>query len=451
MKTSGNVDLREGAILKKIAIFAFPMIISNIVQRLFNIADMVIAGKFIGNSALASIGATSTVNLLLVLIFSGFSLGCGILSGHFFGANDKKSLTECLKTTFYTSIIIGVFLLVAGQLLSYPILRMMNVPEDVFDSALSYIKIIFLSMPASMCYNCLYSVSRAVGETRKPMYFLFVSGGLNVVLNILFIICFRWGVSGIAYATVISNYLSAMLIIILFFKGTAGIKLEFSTNNFSSACLKKIIKLSLPPGFNYLLVGITDSIVQAAVNIFGTSYIAGYTAAVNVFGLFTIIIGALNQTTSTFVAQNYGVGNYERIKKGCSSSNKLVIAFSIVMLGMFIICRIPLLKMYTTDPVALKAGETYVFIFGVSAIAYFVKDNIASMLNGLGKTFETMMVSVFVIGFFRILWNYTVFAIFKTYEVLLLNYTVSWSLAYIILSILRKKEFVKLNTNEQKP
>lgn len=444
MKSSGTIDLREGPILKKLILFAFPVILSSVLQRLYNMADMIIAGKYVGNHALASIGATSTVTLILVMVFLGFSVGSGVLSAHFFGANDRKGLNDCLHTSFYVSLVIGVFLYIAAQLSAETILRVMNVPEDIFSDALSYVKISFVGLPASMCFNSLNAVSRAVGETKKPMTFLAVSGALNVVLNIVFVVWFKWGIAGIAWATVISNYLSAILVIIQFVIGTGDAKFNFGKFNFSMICLKRIVRLSLPPGFNYLLIGITDSVVQSAVNVFGSECIAGHVAASNVFVLFTLFMSAMNQATLTFAGQNYGVKNYDRIKEGYKVSEKAVFVISVVMLGMYILLRRPLLKLYTTDPLALKAGECYVFICGISSIAYFMRDNITSILNGLGKTFETMLVSVITIGGMRILWNYTIFLIFKSYIVLLISYSVSWIAGYIISRIMIHKEMKKL-------
>ena len=444
MKSKGTVDLREGPILRKIIIFSLPIILSSIIQRLFNMADMIIAGNYIGDHALASIGATSTVSLILVMVFLGFSVGSGILSAHFFGANDREGLNDCLHTAFYISLAIGVFLYIVSQFSAEFILRVMNVPEDVFEEALGYVKIYFMCLPASMCFNSLNAISRSVGETKKPMTFLVISGALNVALNVVFVVWFRWGIPGIAYATVITTYLSAILIVIQFIIGTGDAKFNFRSIRISTRCLKKIVRLSLPPGFNYLLVGITDSVVQSAVNVFGSRYIAGHVAASGIFTLFALVMSSINQATLTFSAQNYGVGNYERIKTGYKITEKAVLVTSIVALFVYVVFRRPLLMLYTTDEVALQAGEMYVFVCGISSLAFFMRDNIASILNGLGKTFETMIMSVCTIGAMRILWNYTIFLIFKSYVVLLISYTVSWVAGYIICKIMIHKEFKKL-------
>jgi len=445
--SSSQIDLRKGPIYKQMIVFAIPIILSAVIQRLFNIADMVIAGNFAGNAALAAIGASAPVCATLVNFFSGVSIGNGIVSSHFFGADDHRSFSECIHTAFYTSILVGVIITVLGFVFSKPLLSLLNTPKDIMDLSVTYMKIYFLGMPGAMCFNFLYSSSRAMGDIKKPIVYLTVSGVVNVILNVIFVIYFKNGVKGIALATLASQYLSALLMVLKHMKEKGYAKLTFRRFIFSFTCFKKMLTLGLPSGLQFSIAGITDMVVQSGINIFGASYISGFTAGGNIGGLIYIVISGFTQTNLTFIAQNYGNKNYERIKKGIKASFILVSLTGIAICGTAMIFMNPLLRMYTDNPDALIAGRLYFYIAVSTYTLCGIKEVYNGALNGFGKTVDTMIVSIIALGVFRIFWNYTVFAYFKSYESLLVAYPASWILAIILLNFRFKPALKKALKN----
>ncbi len=437
-----NIDMRQGSLLKQIILFSIPVILSGFIQNLFNAADMIVVGNFAGSNALAAVGATSSLCNAMVNFFLGLSVGCGVVSSHFFGANDDENLGKVINTAFYSSILVGFLLILIGFVFSKPLLKIMGTPDNILNSSTLYIKIYFLGMPANMVFNFLNAISRSIGDTKRPMIYLLLSGIVNILLNLLFVIIFKLSVVGVALATIISQYISAALITLRFIRSEYPLKLYKGFEKFNIQILKKIFNMGLPAGIQSTAISISNVYIQSAVNYFGSSSVAGYTAAANIGGFLYLALNSIYQTSMTLTAQNFGCGNFKRIKKGIILSEAVVAILGVTICMCAFIFRDPLLRLYTNDPVSLEAGYKY---YSIIASTYFLCGMMEVMtggLRGLGKSLEAMIITMSTMALFRIIWNYTAFAWVKTLETVYIAYPISWTMSIIIM-IFRLKHCIK--------
>lgn len=438
-KSNSNIDMRTGPLFKQIILFALPVLLSGAIQNLFNIADMVVVGKFAGSNALAAVGATSSLCTMLVNFFIGFSMGSGVVASHFFGADDNKRLSRVVNTAFVSSFIIGVFLVFVAYAFAEPILRIMNTPEEIISDSSLYIKIFFLGMPANMVFNFMNSISRSVGDTKTPMIYLSISGVVNILLNLLFVIVFDMSVAGVATATIISQYIAAALITLKFIKAPYPLRLNIRAFKLDFNILKSIFVVGLPAGIQSVTVSLSNVIIQSAVNFFGASVVAGYTAGSNIGGFVYVALNSIYQTAMTMTAQNYGCNNFKRIKKGFFISEATVTVLGIIVCSAAVIFKDPLLRIFTDDPVAISAGYKFFNICVTTYLLCGVMEVLTGCLRGLGKSLEAMIVTICTMAVFRIVWNYTVFVWARTLEVVFISYPISWTLSIVILAFMLKR------------
>lgn len=445
MSKNNTIDMREGSLLKKIIIFLVPVMLSGILQNLFNVADMIVVGKFSGSDSLAAVGATGSLCNSLINFFIGLSIGCGVVASLFFGADDHKNLSKVVNTAFYSSLAIGIVLIAVGYIFSPPLLRLMNTPENIIDRSVLYMRIYFIGMPANMVFNFMNAVSRSVGDTTKPMIYLTCGGIINVVLNIVFVVIFHMGVSGVAFATIISQYISAYLITRQFLKAEYPLKLNLRKITIEPVILKKMISVGLPAGIQSTAISISNVLIQSAINSFGSSAVAGFTAGSNIGGFVYIALNSVYHTNMTLTAQNYGCGNIKRIRKGLFLS-----ICTVVCIGMFVsliayLLKAPLVHLYTDDPVSVQVAYKFFFIVILPYTCCGIMEVLTGCMRGLGHSLESMIISLCTMAGFRILWNYSVFLLFPTIEIVFIAYPISWILANLILSfrlknVLKKEE-----------
>lgn len=438
-KNQTTVDMRKGPLLKQIIIFTIPVLLSGLFQQLFHIADLLVVGNFSGSNALASVGATSSLTNMLTNFFIGFSMGSGVVSSHYYGADDDDNLKKVVNTAFISSIFIGFLLVFIGLFFTKPILILMNTPKDIIEGSALYMKILFFGMPANMIFNFLNSISRAVGDSKRPMKYLIISGFLNVILNLIFVLVFKMSVDGVAYATIISQYLSAFLMIIKFLKSPEPVKLNIKKLIFDSKIFRKIMKIGLPAGIQSTAVSLSNVFIQSAINNFGAAAVSGYTAGNNIGSFIYLAMNSLYQTTLTLVAQNYGYGDFERIKKGIKLCLICVIIVGLIVCCSGVIFKNFLLRIYTSDSNALQAGYVY---YNIVVATYFmcgIMEVLTGALRGIGKSFESMIIIVLTMSVFRIIWNFTVFQWYTTLECVFIAYPISWIMAITILSLILKR------------
>lgn len=428
MKKSYEIDMCNGPLLGKILLFSVPLMMSGILQLLFNAADIIVVGRFAGSSALAAVGSTSALINLLINVFVGLSVGVNVLVAKYYGGRREKDMSETVHTAITTSVLSGLFLVVLGLVAAKPLLHLMGTPDDVLSQSVLYMRIYFLGMPVLMLYNFGAAILRAIGDTRRPLYFLFAAGIVNVVLNLFFVIGLGMGVDGVAWATVISEHISALLVLKSLMKAPGALKLSLKNLRIHPKKLKRIIKIGLPAGMQGAIFSISNVLIQSSVNSFGSIAMAGNTASSNIEGFVYTAMNAVYQTNLSFTSQNLGGRKYSRINKimyiclGVVTVVGLSLGLTAVLGGRM------LLGIYSSDPEVLRYG---MLRLGIICTTYFlcgIMDCMVGSLRGLGYSIIPMFVSLTGACGFRVLWVFTVFAAYHSLDVLYLSYPVSWAI-----------------------
>lgn len=427
-----EIDMCNGPLLKKILIFYFPLMLSGVLQLLFNAADIVVVGRFAGSHALAAVGSTSALINLLVNLFIGLSVGANVLVARFYGASLKRDLTEMVHTAITTSLIAGCFLAVVGIFVAGPALRLMGTPEDVIAHSILYMQIYFAGMPAMMAYNFGAAVLRAVGDTQRPLYYLLIAGIVNVILNLICVIVFHMGVAGVAIATVVSQIISALLVLRCLIHTDSDYRLDLKQLRIIPEKMWKMVQIGIPAGLQGALFSISNVLIQSSVNSFGAIAMAGNTAAGNIEGFIYTSMNALYQTAISFTGQNYGARNHQRIGRILVICEVLVILVGLIMGNAAYLCGGTLLRLYTTDPQVISYGLLRLSIIASTYAICGMMDVIVGSLRGIGCSLMPMFVSLTGACLFRVVWIYTVFRQFHTLKSLYLSYPISWILTFSV-------------------
>ena len=447
-KKKYEIDMCNGPILKKMLLFAFPLMLSSILQLLFNAADIVVVGRFAGDDSLAAVGSTSSLINLLTNLFIGLSVGANVLVARYFGAKKEEELRDTVHTAMTLSLIGGVVLTVIGVVGAPIILEWMQSPPEVFSLAVIYLRVYFAGITATMIYNFGSSILRAIGDTKRPLYYLSIAGVVNVVLNLVFVIVFHWGVFGVGIATVISQVISAALVLRCLLREQGGIRLDFKRLVINTGKLLQIMQIGLPAGFQGMLFSLSNVVIQSSVNSFGATVVAGNSAAQNIEGFVYVGMNAFYQAAISFMGQNVGAGKYNRVNKILFAAETSVI---VIGFGLSMIVRIfdePLLSLYTDSPAVVQAGTVRL---GIICATYFLcgmMDVMVGALRGLGYSIAPMIVSLLGACAFRLLWIATVFQIerFHTIETVYTSYPISWTLtflAHVITFVIVRKRLKK--------
>ncbi len=428
---SYEMDMCSGPLFIKIVAFAIPLMLSGILQLLFNAADIIVVGRFAGSESLAAVGSTSALINLMVNVFLGLSIGANVLVAQFYGAQRMKDLEETVHTAILLAVFGGAALIFLGIFFAVPILVMMGTPEEVLPLSVLYIKIYFLGMPVTLVYNFGSAILRAVGDTRRPLYFLLFAGVINVILNLIFVIGFSMGVAGVALATVISQCVSAALIIQCLVRSDAPYGLRRDKLKISAEKVKMIVKVGLPAGIQGAIFSISNVLIQSSINSFGSVAMAGSTAAANIEGFVYTSMNAVYQTALSFTSQNYGARKFERITKTLLYCLGLVVVVGVALGDGAVIFGRKLLSIYSSDPQVVEyAMMRLQIICGVYFICGMM-DTMVGSLRGLGYSVVPMLVSLTGACALRVVWILTVFGMSRTLEVLYLSYPVSWTITFL--------------------
>lgn len=451
MKT-GTLDIRNGPVLKNVIIYTIPIILTGILQLLFNAADLIVVGWFSGSDSVAAVGATASLTNLIVNLFIGLSVGAGVIVAQCLGAGDSDAASQTVHTAIPVAFIGGVILSVIGVAFSKTFLGLMGTPAGKLLSLSSvYMKIYFSGMIFSMLYNFGSAVLRAAGDTKSPLIFLTISGVLNVILNIIFVALFNMDVAGVALATIISEGVSAVLVLIALSKRNDACRLVFKKMQIKKTVFIRIIKIGIPAGLQNSLFAISNVLIQSSINSFGTAHISGSAAASSLEGFCYVAMNSFQQTSLNFCGQNYGAGDLKRVKK---VNNTCLLTVSAV--GLFTGCLIyffgrPLLGIYIHDSAsAINFGmERMKYIL----IPYFlcgIMDVVTGSMRGIGSSVIPMVITIVGVCVMRIVWIYTVFSMpqYHSFAGLMISYPISWFLtfaavyaAYILILKNREKKF----------
>ena len=424
-------DLTHGKLGKQILIFSLPLMLSNVLQVLFNMADIAVIGQFAGSLSLGSVGSTS----ILVAMFTGFLIGvsCGInvLAALHLGAKNRKEVTETVHTAALLSLMIGVILTLIGVCFARNVLELLNTKPELIDGAVLYIRIYFLGMPALAIYNFGNAVFSAVGDTKRPLRYLALAGVVNIVLNLFFVIVCHMDVAGVALASIISQYLSAVMILAALFRTREVYGLRLKQLRLTRGKVKDILGIGLPSGLQNAIFQIANLFIQVGVNSFSTTMVSGNSAAANADALVYDVMAAFYTACSSFMGQNYGAKKKGRILKSYFVS--LVYSFGIgLVMGVTLVCfGETFLALFTREPAVIEAGMKRLTIMGLSyAVSAFMDCTIAAS-RALGKSLVPTIIVFMGSCVFRVIWVYTIFAYFNTIPSLYLLYVFSWSITAI--------------------
>ena len=431
-RSSFEIDMTNGPLVGKIVRFAVPLAISGILQLLFNAADIIVVGQFVGPQALAAVGSTSALIQLIVNLFIGLSIGVNVLVARYYGAGQSKDLHETVHTSVLVSLICGVILIFVGIALSRPLLELMGTPEDVVDQAVLYMRIYFAGMPVMMLYNFGSAILRAVGDTQRPLYFLFIAGVINVILNLFFVIVFHMGVEGVAIPTVISQCVSAVLVLLCLMKSEGVYRVELKKLTIHRDKLWQMTKIGIPAGIQSATFSISNVLIQSSINSFGSIAMAGSTAGGNIEGFVWTAMDAFTQSTLSFTGQNYGAKKFHRITKVVWYNLILVTGVGIVLgVGAYLLGR-PLLSIYSSDPEVIAYGLERMLLVCVPYFTCGIMNIFVGAMRGLGSSLTPMVVSIFGVCVLRVVWIYTIFPLDRTFTMLFLSYPVTWVVTTLI-------------------
>ena len=423
-----TMDLCEGPILKKIILFSLPLMASSVLQLLFNAVDVMVVGKFAGDDALAAVGSNGPIVNLIVNVFMGLSIGTNVLAARYFAGKKDEELRKTVHTAIMLSLICGVILIAVGGLAAKQLLIWTQSPPEVIDLATLYLRIYFLGMPASMLYNFGAAILRGVGDTKRPLYYLTFAGVVNVVLNLLFVIVFHMDVAGVAIATVISQCISAVLIIRCLMKESGAIRLERKYLGIDKGILIDTMKIGIPAGVQSSMFSLSNVVVQSSINSFGNVIMAGNAAAQNIESFLAMTVKALSQASVAFLSQNIGAGKFERVNKILGTLLMCVVVVDGSMSLLAYLFGRPLLSLYSNSVEVIEAGMIRITITYVLHVGYGLMEVMAGALRGMGHSVMPMVVSLLGVCAFRVAWITLLFQneAFHTIQTIYYAYPISW-------------------------
>ena len=433
MTTRNQLDLTEGPILTRLLQFSIPLILSSVLQLLFNAADVVVVGRFAGNNSLAAVGSTGSLINLLVNLFMGLSIGTNVVAANYFGAKRTKELKETVHTSILVSFGCGIVLTVVGVIGSKYILILMQAPYEVLTLATLYLKIYFGGITATMIYNFGSALLRAKGDTKRPLYILFAAGVMNLLLNLVFVIAFKMDVAGVGWATVISQCFAAGAVLIILVREKDDFKLDFKKLSINTHIFAKIVKIGLPAGFQGIMFSFSNVIIQSSVNLFGAVTIAGNAAAVNLEGFVYTAMNGFSQGTLTFCSQNMGAAKTDRIKKVVLVSQACIIVIGAILGGLFLLFRNQLVGIFSSSPDVVAAGVRRFWVIMTTYYLCGMMDGLSNSIRGIGHSLTPVITSLCGACLYRIIWIFTIFQIPQFHNVycIYITYPISWILTFI--------------------
>lgn len=444
-KARYEIDMCSGSILKKMILFAVPLMCSGVLQLLFNAADVIVVGKFAGDNSLAAVGSTTSLIGLLTNLFIGLSVGGNVLTAHFYGAKQEKELQETVHTAITLSLISGVVLTIVGVFGAETVLHWMDTPPEVLDKAVIYLRIYFAGITATMVYNFGSAILRAIGDTKRPLYFLFTAGIINILLNLFFVIRCKMDVAGVGLATVIAQCISACLVVRCLMKERAEIRLHLNKLRLVPDKFRRILQIGLPAGLQGTLFSLSNVVIQSSVNSFGATIVAGNSAALNIEGFGYTAMNAFHQAAISFTSQNVGAKKYERINRILLSALLCVVCVGLGFAGLMFLRGEWFLGLYSSNQTVIQAGMVRLRIITATYFIAGMMDVFVGTLRGLGYSIFPMIVSLIGVCGLRLLWVSTVFQMEAWHSPMgiYVTYPLSWTITVLTLLtgflIIRKK------------
>lgn len=440
-----EMDMCSGSILKKMLLFSLPLMCSSILQLLFNAADIIVVGNFAGDNSLAAVGANTALINLMVNFFMGFSVGANVLVAGYYGAKREEDLSKTIHTAIMLSIYSGIILTAVGVLFARQLIIMMQTPEEVVELASVYLRIYFCGMTATMLYNFGSAILRAIGDTKRPLYYLMFSGIINVVLNLIFVIPLKMDVAGVALATVISQCISAFLVIRCMIKEKGSIHLDVKKLGIDRDKFLRILQIGLPASFQGIVFSLSNVVIQSSVNSFGKIAVAGNSAAANIEGFVYVAMNAFHQSAISFTSQNIGAAKYERVNRILYTAEGCVIVVGLLLGNLASLLGRPLLGLYTSSTEVINSGLKRLNVICSTYALCGMMDVIVGSLRGMGYSVVPMIVSLIGACGLRLVWIFTGFQMepFHSLTGLYITYPVSWFITFaahsVCFIVIRKK------------
>lgn len=435
MNKRGILDMTTGPFLKKILVFSIPLMLTGVLQLVYNAADVMVVGRFAGSESLAAVGSTSSLINLIINLFIGLSTGAGVVTARHIGANSNDKIHKSVHTAMALSIASGFAVAIFGIFMSDKLLILMGTPDDVLPLATLYLKIYFLGAPGSLVYNFGASIVRSTGDTKRPLIILSSTGIVNVVLNLILVVFFHMNVAGVAIATIVAQYISAFLIVIRLKNIENACRLNFKRVKIYKDELKEIIRIGLPAGFQTSLFSFSNVLIQSTINTFGSIAMAGNTAAQNADAIIYVCTNAFGQAAMTFTSQNIGARKHENLRKVYFTCMWLALFISIALGAVGLIFPEEIIGIFTTDPAVIEIGKQRLYVLMASYFLCSLMDISGCQIRGMGKSIEPMIITLLGACGIRILWLYTGFPLKKELWNLYLSYPISWGLTFAALFI----------------
>lgn len=435
--TDNSVNqITEGVIWKQLLIFFFPIMLGTLFQQLYNTADAVVVGRFVGTEALAAVGgSTGQIVNLIVNFFVGLASGATVIIARYYGAKNQRDLNDTLHTAAALSLVGGILTTIVGIAATPAMLRLMKTPENVMEGSQTYLSIYFAGILFVFIYNVGSAILRAVGDSKRPLYFLIVCCFINIFLDIVLVVFFHMGVAGAAIATVISQAVSAVLVIIVLMRSTDMYRLVPKQIRFHKFLLVSIITIGLPAGIQSIMYNISNMIIQTSLNGLGTDTMAAYTAFGKIDAIYWMISGAFSVSIMTFIGQNYGAGKYDRMKKSVKVCLLLDFIASILVSALLLFLGQFLFRLFTTDPDVIKIGMQIIHVIAPSYVLFIFIEILSSTLRGMGNVLAPMLMTCGGVCILRILWIFFVVPLAPGISSILLSYPISWALTAVLFII----------------
>lgn len=424
-----SADLTEGSLWDKILFFALPIVLMNILQQLFNTADIAVVGRLVGNDALAAVGSAGPIVTLFITIFSGLSVGANAVIARMVGSGNQEQIRKSVHTSVVIAVISGAAVLIVGEMITRPLLSLVSTPENVIDMAVLYLRIYFSGSIFIMLYNFEAAILRAGGDTKRPLYILLISGALNIVLNLFFVMACGMSVEGVALATLVSNIVSAVMLFVVLVKEKSGLQIRIPELRLHPGIARGILMIGIPAAIQGMLFNIANVVLQSGINSLGSTAIAGNTVGTNVEIFLYFIVAGFGQTCITFNGQNLGAGKLKRCVSATRWCLGLGFIFTVIASSIAFTFRNSLAGIFTPDEAVIRIAAFRIAILAAFEVLNMMIEVISGALRGRGHSFLPAMLSLFFVCGVRMIWLFVIFPMDRTYEWLMSVYPVSWVLA----------------------
>ena len=440
-RITSNSDLTVGSIVDKVFLFAIPLMLTSMLQQLFNATDVAVVGKFASKEAMAAVGSNTPIVSLLVNFFVGISVGSNVLIARCIGARDSDKAKSAVRTSMAFAVAAGIFVAVLGNIIAAPVIELLGVPPEVKEYSITYLRLYFSGVPFIMLYNFEAAIFRSNGNTRTPLICLFIGGVFNVAANLFFVLVLGMDVDGVAIATVLANVISSMLLLHYLRKEDSVIHVNVAKVRINKDDLATILRIGMPAGLQSAVFSISNLCIQSGINSLGADYMAASSAAFNIEIFAFFVVNAFTQTLVTFIGQNYGAGKYERCRDIVRKTLLVSWVFTMILSALLLVFARPLLSLFTNEPQVIEAGLLRVRLLLYAETLNVLMDNLSGAMRGLGKSLVPALTTLICVCGVRIIWVFTGFQIYHTWLSIMIVFPVSWAVnaLFIIIGYIRTR------------